>query len=175
MDPTSAICKTFLWCPPKSGIKHVWKGSTRKIYHCERKLSPREAWENHLTTVQVYPRVKEKGRECWMKCHIVLAKPSGNPPDKVGQQTSHVSLEWDLPSCHCCPQSLLGTNHGRAAYMQILAWISKLGPWSITLSIVGGGQSTMSWPPHCVQVLFQLQWIGKKIEDRMAKKEVSQH
>lgn len=36
-----------------------------------------------------------------MKCHIVLAKPLKNPLDKVVPQTSHGSLEWDLPYYHC--------------------------------------------------------------------------
>ena len=77
-----------------------------------------------------------------------------NPPDRAGQQTCHVSLEWDLPYYHRCTQSLAGTAQGRAAWEQTLIWISKLGPWSVILFVVGDGQSTLSWPPQCVQVLL---------------------
>lgn len=40
------------------------------------------------------------------------------------------------------------------------------GPWSITLSEVGGGQSTLSWPPQLAQVMLHLQWIDKKMKDK---------
>lgn len=67
--------------------------------------------------------------------------------------------------------SVSGWNsHGRAAWEQTLARMSKLGPWTVTLSVVGGGQSTLSWA-RTIQGLCQLPWIDEKITDKLVRKE----
>lgn len=73
------------------------------------------------------------------------ASPSRRSRATVGQE----SLTCPMPaSGPLYTQSLPGSS---LAFVEVQGWIcrhSSWGLWSIPLSVVGGLQSTFSWPPH---------------------------